>query len=87
MGTKNRSRLRLIAIDVALVSPQRASATARCRNTAAGHGITPDLADDCVAGSVGCRNCPWQSGWSDAYRRVHGITAMPAPLTNTGSAR
>lgn len=48
-----------------------------CRLVAARLDVPPEEADDCMSGSVGCPDCPWHSGWSAKYLRLHGIPASP----------
>jgi hypothetical protein len=53
--------------------PSGAAATAqeRCRDVATGRGVTPEEADGCIHGSVGCPACPWRAGWSREYEQLH----------------
>jgi len=60
------------------IVPIAATPQERCRAIAARHGVRPEAADDCTSGSVGCPDCPWQSGWSQKYLYMHGITSKPA---------
>ena len=65
---------------------QRADPQARCRAVAAHHDVAPDEAADCVLGSVGCPDCPWQSGWSPKYLSLYGIEPKRA-THNTRATR